>query len=120
MPIGSPHLHSAFARAGKNRGWEKASWVPRAHNVHTRAGSGWLGLRKKKSLAVETERGENVCGAKGMVLIEKDGTRKPICAMCRKAKEEPEPEPGYGFMCRACLKAVRERLKEQRKREAAI
>lgn len=55
-----------------------------------------------------------------MVLIEKDGTRKPVCAMCRKAKEEPEPEPGCGFMCRVCLKAVRERLKEQRKREAAI
>lgn len=65
--------------------------------------------------------GENVCGAENMVLIERDGRRKPICAMCRKAKEEPEPAPGYGFMCKVCLKAVRERMKEQRKqREAAI
>ncbi len=55
-----------------------------------------------------------------MVLIERDGRRKPVCAVCRKAKEEPEPKSGWGFMCRACLKAVRERQKEVRIREAAI
>lgn len=59
-------------------------------------------------------------GAKSMVLIERDGRRKPVCAVCRKAKEEPEPKSGWGFMCRACLKAVRERQKEVRIREAAI
>lgn len=55
-----------------------------------------------------------------LVVVERDGRRRPVCCLCRRAKDEPEPEAGYGFMCRVCLKAVRERQKEQRKREAAI
>lgn len=48
-----------------------------------------------------------------MVLIERDGTRKPICRVCRKAKEGVEPTDQYSvFICGGCMERIREEAKE--------
>lgn len=49
-----------------------------------------------------------------MVLIERDGTRKPVCGVCRKARVEREPQAGRVFICEACLENIHAQFKDSR------
>ena len=69
----------------------------------------------KVVFAIGAEMGENVDGGgrAHMVLIERDGTRKPVCRVCRKAKEGREPVGQYSvFICGTCMEKIREESKE--------
>ena len=44
-----------------------------------------------------------------LVVIERDGRRRPVCCLCRRAKDGEEPKAGYVFMCDTCQGEVRER-----------
>lgn len=65
----------------------------------------------------KTEVGENVCEERmamvSLVLIERDGRRRPVCCLCRRAKDGEEPKKaGEVFICGGCMERVREESKE--------